>query len=683
MPSSSSDGNPAAPSPSAALADNGLTCRAIVCALFLGTGVCLTNMYFGLQAGMVNAMPMQSALLGFALLQLFKAHFSTALTPQEITLIEVIAGALGLAPFTSGLTSFIPALQFLVDSDRDAGARFTTSQLLVWSLSTCGLGIVIGASFRRLFIIQERLRFPSATATGTLIGVLFDRKDTAAQANPSARPVPDQASGDTQVTPSNGFQGHDCGTTSVICHDYDQNSVIQDHHRSNITILLFSLVGSVIFGIVSFFAPVLHRLPLFGNDIAEKWLWSFDLSPAYLGYGIIIGPAINTYTLLGAIVGWGILSPIAKRNGWAPGSVGEFDNGARGWILCVGMGLVLGDTFVSLTWIVIRLIGNPIKATLLSRKRPLANQPQEQVSLLSNSSAVHDNLQEGNDGLSLQQWSNSSLVTPPLILWHGSTIFLLFLASLLLAFRHTVSAFAIPITALMMPLAALISIRSLGETDNGASLAIGRLSQIINALVMPTSSPMFTSTNLLMSGATESVASQASQHMGGLRTAYMTNTAPRVVLHAQMLGSYVGSVVAVSLYTIYTSINKIPSQDFGIPDARLYIVTIQMIRQQGLPPKAMEFAWVAFIIGAICGGLRIVGKDHWWRCLVPSGVAMAVGMYIPPAITLPRAIGGLIPIIAQRRDNVTSFTMMCCATGLILGQGLCSLVGLSLDALHV
>ncbi|KAG5802105.1 hypothetical protein H9Q74_013381 [Fusarium xylarioides] len=583
MPSSSSDGDPAepiAPNPFASLADNGLTWRAIVCALFLGTGVCLTNMYFGLQAGMVNAMPMQSALLGFALLRCFKAHFSMALTPQEITLIEVIAGALGLAPFTSGLTSFIPALQFLVDSDRDTGARFTTSQLLVWSVSTCGLGIVIGASFRRLFILQERLRFPSATATGTLIGVLFDRKEIAAQA--------DQASGAAQVAPPTGVEGHDCGATSAICQDHDETFVIQDHHRSNIRILLLSIVGSVIFGIVSFFAPVLHRVPLFGSDVAEKWLWSFDLSPAYLGYGIIIGPAINTYTLLGAVVGWGILSPLAKHNGWAPGSVGEFDNGARGWILCVGMGLVLGDTFVALAWIVIQLIGNPIKAALRSWARPLANHLPEQVSLLSNSSVVHDNQQAESDGLPDERWSNSSLVTSSLIIWLGSTIFFLFLASLLLVFRHALSAFAIPITALMMPLAALISIRSLGETDNGASLAIGRLSQFINALVMPMSSPIFTSTNLLMSGATESGASQASQHMGGLRTAYMTNTPPRVILFAQMLGSYVGSFVAVSLYKIYTSINRIPSQDFGIPDARLYIVTVQMIRQQ----QGLKFLWV-------------------------------------------------------------------------------------------
>ncbi|KAF5683075.1 oligopeptide transporter [Fusarium denticulatum] len=651
MPSSSSDGDPSEPithDPSAALADNGLTWRAIVCALFLGTGVCLTNMYFGLQAGMVNAMPMQSALLGFALLQCFKTHFSTALTPQEVTLIEVIAGALGLAPFTSGLTSFIPALQFLVGSDRGTGATFTTSQLLIWSISTCGLGIVIGASFRRLFILQERLRFPSATATGTLIGVLFDRKEIIAQANPSSRPVTDRALGDAQVTLPTGFEGHDGGAPSVIYHGHDETSVIQDHQR-NIKILLLSLVGSVTFGIVSFFAPVLHRVPLFGSDIGEKWLWSLDLSPAYFGYGIIIGPAINTYTLLGAVVGWGILSPLAKYNGWAPGSVGEFDNGARGWILCVGMGLVLGDTFVALAWIVVQLISNPIKASLLLRTRPLASQPQEQVSLLSNPSVVPDNLQEENDGIPRQQWSSSSLVTPSVILWLGSTMFFLFLASLLLGFRHVVSAFVIPITVFMMPLAALISIRSLGETDNGAGLAI---------------------------------ASQASQHMGGLRTAYMTNTAPRVIVYAQMLGSYAGSFLSVSLYKIYTSINKIPSQDFGIPDARLYIVTVQMIRQQGLPPQAMGFAWVAFIIGAVCGGARIVGKDHWWRCLIPSGVAMAVGMYIPPAITLPRAVGGVIPIIVQKQANVTGFTMMCCATGLILGQGLFSLVALSLDAAH-
>ena len=62
---------------------------------------------------------------------------------------------------------------------------------------------------------------------------------------------------------------------------------------------------------------------------------------------------------------------------------------------------------------------------------------------------------------------------------------------------------------------------------------------------------------------------------------------------------------------------------------------------------------------------------------------ICLGMYIVPAIILPRALGSLILVIACSRFGIKSFILMCSATGLILGQGIFSLVALLFDALHV
>ncbi len=56
-------------------------------------------------------------------------------------------------------------------------------------------------------------------------------------------------------------------------------------------------------------------------------------------------------------------------------------------------------------------------------------------------------------------------------------------------------------------------------------------------------------------------------------------------------------------------------------------------------------------------------------------------MYVVPAITLSRAVGGLILLVGRSRLGIKSFTLICSATGLILGQGLFSLVALLFDAL--
>ena len=48
------------------------------------------------------------------------------------------------------------------------------------------------------------------------------------------------------------------------------------------------------------------------------------------------------------IVGWAILSPLAKFSGWARGPVGDMGNGSRGWILWISLGIMCADSFVSL-----------------------------------------------------------------------------------------------------------------------------------------------------------------------------------------------------------------------------------------------------------------------------------------------------------------------------------------------
>jgi hypothetical protein len=215
-------------------------------------------------------------------------------------------------------------------------------------------------------------------------------------------------------------------------------------------------------------------LPIFGPSIAKDWLWAFDLSPAYFGYGIIIGPSINAYMLLGAVIGWGILSPLAKHNGWASGPVDDWNTGSRGWILWVGMGLILGDSVVGLGWIT-------VKTFLASKQRnPKPRLPQEDrrresvegESLLGGGSSMnyeHNATESAID----DDWPSVSTITTRLILWTGAILVPLYLLGVLGLFWKLVTVPATLFAVLLIPLTGFISMRSLGETDNVAALAIG------------------------------------------------------------------------------------------------------------------------------------------------------------------------------------------------------------------
>ena len=108
--------------------------------------------------------------------------------------------------------------------------------------------------------------------------------------------------------------------------------------------------------IFMYFVPILHELPIFGRQAASRWLWTVDVSPGFFGQGIIIGPAISSHMLIGAIVGWGILSPYAKYRGWAPGEVDDWTTGSRGWIIWVSLASLFADASVKLAWICFRPI---------------------------------------------------------------------------------------------------------------------------------------------------------------------------------------------------------------------------------------------------------------------------------------------------------------------------------------
>ena len=64
-----------------------------------------------------------------------------------------------------------------------------------------------------------------------------------------------------------------------------------------------------------------------------------------------MGPEIVLHMLLGAIVGWAILSPYAKARGWAPGEVDDWNAGSRGWLIWVSLAALIADTLVKMVWI--------------------------------------------------------------------------------------------------------------------------------------------------------------------------------------------------------------------------------------------------------------------------------------------------------------------------------------------
>lgn len=77
----------------------------------------------------------------------------------------------------------------------------------------------------------------------------------------------------------------------------------------------------------------------------------------------------------GMLVGWGILSPLSKHAGWAPGPVGDMTSGARGWILWVSLAIMCADSLVSLMPVIYEIVTEKLLPSALSMK--LTNRAQD------------------------------------------------------------------------------------------------------------------------------------------------------------------------------------------------------------------------------------------------------------------------------------------------------------------
>ncbi|KAJ4360567.1 OPT super [Didymosphaeria variabile] len=685
------------------------TLRGVLCGLAIGVAICFSNMYFGLQTGWVTGMAMPSALIGFAYFKTVSRMLKLPFTPVENVLVQSVAGAVGTMPLGCGFVGVVPALNFLLTKEENGPLDISLWRLIVWSLGICFFGVVFAVPLRKEVIIREKLKFPSGTATALMIQVLHgDEKSRVTMSQPrgeeesrgheqSLSQSPD-TEGEYALRPSNEEQ----------VEGQENDSDEDGDWKGRIRLLLISFASSAIYTIVTYFIPHLHDVPIFGLTLANNWLWTLNPSPAYIGQGIIMGPATTLHMLLGAIVGWGILSPLAKQRGWAPGPVSDWTDGSKGWIVWISLAIMLADSLVNLGWLALRPLLAIGKLYYPPAKEIYDTHTWKQIFTLNiTRQPAYTQLSDGtsaNPIAAMKQYlsEDSEPDAPPehQISNRTTTIGLILSLVACIAGVHISFPNLIPfgLTLLALVLALFLSImgvRALGETDLNPVSGISKLTQLIFALVTPTTGPNAKNSviiNLLAGAVSESAALQAGDLLQDLKCGHLLGAAPNAQFWGQMIGSAVGAVISALVYKLYTHVyaGMIPGGLFEVPTAYVWVFTARLVTGKGLPPMVREWAAGAGAIFAIGTMLRVYGQfrkrqglSAKWFDFVPGGIAFAIGMYNTPSFTLARTIGGLISLWWRRWKGRSETQIVVLASGLILGEGLFSIVNLALASLKV
>jgi OPT family oligopeptide transporter len=687
-------------------------------------------MYFGLQTGWVSGMAMPSALIGFAYFKVVAKTLKLPFTPVENVLVQSVAGSVGTMPLGCGFVGVIPALNYLLKPEENGPLDISLWKLIVWSVGICFFGVVFAVPLRKEMIIREKLKFPSGTATALLIKVLHgDEKSETMTAREEVQDRDDQSDdGEAQglLQGSNAQrEEHDLRPSmDDSMKDPDQELGEDGDWRSKIRLLLISFGGSALYTVVSYFVPQLHEIPVFGLPLAQNWLWTLNPSPAYVGQGIIMGPATTLHMLLGAIIGWGILSPLAKHKEWAPGPVSDWTNGSKGWIVWISLAIMLADSLVSLGWLLLRPVITVARAYYPTAKENFQSHTWKEILTLNiTSKPQYTQLSDGtsvNPLTAIKQHlaEGAEPDAPPEHLISNRTTIIGLIASLVLCVAAVHISFPnlIPfrLTLLSLVLALVLSImgvRALGETDLNPVSGISKLTQLVFALVTPTTGPGAKNAviiNLVAGAISESAALQAGDLLQDLKCGHLLGAAPNAQFWGQMIGSAVGAVLSAVVYKLYTNVYTIPGGLFEVPTGYVWVFTARLVTGKGLPPMVKEWASGAAIIFAVGTMIRVWGNNRkqrglsgWWIDFVPGGIAVAVGMlttllspilgqlthcigmYNTPSFTLARTIGGLLSLWWRRWKGRSETPIIVLASGLILGEGLFSIVNLLLASLKV
>jgi len=590
-----------------------MTLRGVLAGTVIGLVVLVSNMYFGLQTGWISMMTLPSSLIAYGVFRALNPVLRSEFTPTENVFVQSLAVAIGSGPLAFGLVGVIPAVEKFTTSEEGGGMVLPVWKLALWSFGLAFFGVFFAVPLRRQVIIREKLRFPSGSATATMISLLYSRPLLG------------------QTVAVRRHVGADAGWSRKML------------------IMGFAFLASAAYTLIAFFAPILRDLPVFGQRLANQYLWTINPSPAYVGQGMIMGLPTVSSMLFGAFLGWAILGPMSSAKGWAPGPVDDWKTGSQGFILWISLAIMLADSIVSLAMVAFR------SASTLVHYRRLNDESEEEEEEID------------------EHAPPSELVSMRVAVIGIIASSLVCIAAIRVVFP--VPIYAIVIAVVLALLLSILGVRALGETDLNPVSGIGKISQLVFAVVAR-NHPSAVVLNLVAGGVAEAGAQQAGEMMQDLKTGHLVGASPRAQFYAQLLGSLVSCAVSGWVYRIYDHVYHIPSPLFRIPTAAIWVDCARLVNGEGLPPHAQDLCLVFGGIFAIISAIKSGSHARWTRYL-PSGIAVGVGLYNVPSFTIARFVGGVVAAMWKGEQ----VNMIVLASGFILGEGLTSVATLLMTSL--
>lgn len=563
--------------------------------MVIGAVLTPCNVYSGLKIGWTFNMSVAAGLIGFAFWAAAERFGATPAWGLRENNINQTAASASASIISAGLAAPIPALALLT------GQTLSFAVLAIWLLVVSLLGIVVAAGLRNQLLVREYLPFPAGIVTAETMGEIH----------------------------KGGQEAH--ARLRLLSLTAGLSAVLK--------FLVIRLdAGPLAPGIKTTVAGASGKT--FSVSAANL---GFALDPSVLmvGFGAIAGLRIGISMLMGAILGWGILAPLALSHGWAqPGPPNEeaaWFAPLVEWLLWPGATLMVTASLSTFAISLTRMV-------LLRRER-------RNVTLLP---------------------IDTSIDTRALLVAFAVAL------AMSVAAQHAIFSIGIVeaiIAVLLSYVLAIVAARVSGETAITPIGALGKITQLTFGAI----SPGNVTTNLMAANVTGGAAGQCADLMHDLRTGQIIGATPSFQIVAQVFGVLTGSLAAAITYLLLIPDpqTQLMTAEWPAPAVATWKAVAEVLGQglETMPPGAMPAIAAAAIIGVMLALAEAFVPDPWQRA-VPSASAIGLGFVIPAWNAISLFIGAaaaalvvrVFPAWAKRRVVVV-------AAGLIVGESLAGVAG--------
>ncbi len=609
-----------------------LTMRAVLMGGILGMLMSLSNLYTTLKLGWLFGVAITACVLSYVVWNTLRAVSGGRLSQMTIlenNCMQSTASAAGYSTGSTVATAFGALL--LIE-----GVHRPWYEVAPFALFTAALGVFLAIPMKRQMINREQLKFPSGTAAAETLRSLYSH---GAEAVRKAYAL---------------LFALAAGAVVGILRTY--GTLVEQLRNNGRPQVWLEKMQQVLY------IPEALNFPQWLNPISRGHMAGLVFEPSVLliGAGMITGLRVSLSMLLGAVILYFGVAPhlltADLANASVAGYVPSFKLSAAGdfnptrWALWGGTSVMVFSSLasVALEW---RTLA---RAFSLFKRGGQNVRPSEM------------------DAIEVPiSWLIVGLV--PITIGMVIVQYLAFHISIILGLIAVALSFV----------ASLVCCRATGETDTTPIGAMGKLAQLLYA-VLPGAKGV-ASINLMAGGTTASAGGASADLLTDLKSGYILGANPRKQFLAQLAGVFFGTLAIVPAWYLMVP-DKKALEAFNPPATYMWKAVADLLTQ-GIHMLPVSAIW-AIVIGSIVGvALPLAGKlfprvQPW----LPSAMGLGLSWVMVFQNSFSFAIGAVLVAlwnkIEKRNSDLYSVPI---ASGLIAGESLvaaaiaiaCTIVGLT------